>query len=538
MCARSAHILARVKVGTGHPAVLRVVARRSSRGRGALAVAHDIRMISIAEAVDSTLPELGLGGAGWPPFGTVLVHGSEWLNGHGVNVYSNGLWGCYAGCSYGDGYGSYKYQCVDLVERLVNEEGWYKAILYGNGDETYGRAPASAFEKHPPGDGYQPVPGDIVSFANGDPWGHVAVVEWDHGGQIGLVEQNASTSGTRTVPFVGGVLDYPGFSEVGVLHAKLNTETNGGPASNGTGPAPKGPPGTDGYQLAFQANTNELIAYGPDSTSNTSQGMMSGTSPSITALPGGGYEMAFQANTGNLIVFGTAGDVNTQQGMKAGTSPSIAASPNGGFEVAFQANIGNLYTYNSASGPANLQQGMDNNTSPSIAALPGGGYEAAFQANTTNLIVVGAGGNVNTQQGMKAGTSPSIAASPNGGFEVAFQANIGNLYTYNSASGPANLQQGMDNNTSPSIAALPGGGYEAAFQANTTNLIVVGAGGNVNTQQGMKAGTSPSIAASPNGGFEVAFQANIGNLYTYNSASGPANLQQGMDNETSPTITP
>lgn len=95
--------------------------------------------------------------------------------------------------------------------------------------------------------------------------------------------------------------------------------------------------------------------------------MMPGTSPSVTALAGGGYEMAFQANTGNLIVFGTGGNTNTGQGMKAGTSPAIAAAPAGGFQAAFQANTGNLYTFNSVSGPANLQPGMDNNTSPSIA---------------------------------------------------------------------------------------------------------------------------------------------------------------------------
>ena len=38
----------------------------------------------------------------------------------------------------------------------------------------------------------------------------------------------------------------------------------------------------------------------------------------------GGYEMAFQANTGNLVTVGTAGGTNWGQGMLSGTSPSIA----------------------------------------------------------------------------------------------------------------------------------------------------------------------------------------------------------------------
>jgi hypothetical protein len=405
-----------------------------------------------------------LGGGSYPPFGQLLVAGSEWFGGHGVNVYSNGCDGC--GSSIWSTYG-WEWQCVELFERFINTEGWFHGIA-GAGitgaSELFERVPASAFDKHPNGSGYIPVPGDAVIFAGG--FGHVAIVEQVNNGQITVVEQNASPTGRTVLTMNGSTINgVYGHPVIGVLHAKANTSPpagthsggggggGGGGAGGGAGGGgAAGPPGTNGYQLAFQANTSELIAFGGDATANTGQGMMPGTSPSVTALAGGGYEMAFQANTGNLIVFGTGGDINTEQGMKAGTSPSIAASPQGGFEVAFQANTGNLYVYNSVTGPANLQQGMDNNTSPAIAALAGGGYETAFQANTTNLIVYGAGGNINTAQGMKPETSPAIAAAPGGGFQAAFQANTGNLYVYNSVTGPANLQQGLDNNTSPSIA--------------------------------------------------------------------------------------
>jgi hypothetical protein len=323
---------------------------------------------------------------------------------------------------------------------------------------------------HPLSSGYSPQAGDVAVYGNltdAPGPGHVGIyvggpsssptvvngnwaVNWPNPTNYGVISQ---TNETNTGIAGGGLDGYvsPGTGSSGG-GSSGGTTPGSGSGSPGSGSGGSGPANTNGYQLAFQANTHELIAFGASATSNTGQGMMPGTSPSVAALAGGGYEMAFQANTGNLIVFGTGADINTGQGMKAGTSPSIAASPSGGFEVAFQANTGNLYTYNSASGPANLQQGMDNETSPSIAALAGGGYEMAFQANTTNLIVFGAGGNVNTGQGMKPGTSPGIAASPAGGFQAAFQANTGNLYTYNSASGPANLQQGMDNETSPGIA--------------------------------------------------------------------------------------
>ncbi len=410
------------------------------------------------------------------------------------------------------------------------------------GGITTGNAYQFISEAHAHGvpTGAVPVPGSIAVNTtyrdrSGTLLGHVAYVDSVSPDRKTLVVDEANVIPLTitlnvTVPaseFQGYVYGGPAGNGPGSSGGSGGVGGNSGTSASGTG-----------YETAFQANTGSLIEFGAGGNANTTQGMMAGTSPSIAALPGGGYEMAFQANTGNLIVYGTAGDINTQQGMKPGTSPSIAASPKGGFEVAFQANTGNLCQYNSATGAANLQQGMDNGTSPSIAALPGGGYEIAFQANTGNLIVYGAAANTNTGQGMMPGSSPSIAASPSGGFQAAFEANTGYLYRYNSASGPADLQQGMNNQTSPSIAALPTGGYEMAFQANTGNLFVYGDDGGGDTHQGMKASTSPSIAAAPQGGFQVAFQANTGNLYQYNSASGAANLQQGLDNNTSPSIAP
>ncbi len=54
-------------------------------------------------------------------------------------------------------------------------------------------------------------------------------------------------------------------------------------------------------EVAFQANTGDLwmVTEGPG---DMGLGMMAGTSPSITAVPGGGGHMAFQANTSDLWV--------------------------------------------------------------------------------------------------------------------------------------------------------------------------------------------------------------------------------------------
>jgi surface antigen len=254
---------------------------------------------------------------------------------------------------------------------LIGQCTWYamnrrpdlSGKVEGNAGSWY-----EAARKHGLAVGATPAPGAVAVWfykSKAAPaYGHVAIVDEVGPGGRSVEVQDSNWQ----IPYPGPELTYHQhwvsgeYMPNGYIYGTSIPQPTPVPIT----PAP-GPPGTNGYQLAFQANTNELIAFGGSATSNTGQGMMPGTSPSIAALPGGGYEMAFQANTGNLIVYGTGGNSNTQQGMKAGTSPSIAASPQGGFQVAFQANTGNLYTYNSATGPANLQQGMDNNTSPSIA---------------------------------------------------------------------------------------------------------------------------------------------------------------------------
>jgi hypothetical protein len=146
---------------------------------------------------------------------------------------------------------------------------------------------------------------------------------------------------------------------------------------------------SNSYEAAFQANTNSLWSVGKDPHGDWQQGMMPGTSPSITTLAGGGYEIAFQANTGELITIGTAGGTNWHLGMMRATSPSIVGLPNGGFEVAFQANTGSLWTVGTDNHGA-WGLGMMAGTSPAITAVPGGiGYEVAFQANTGSLWTVG-----------------------------------------------------------------------------------------------------------------------------------------------------
>ena len=82
----------------------------------------------------------------------------------------------------------------------------------------------------------------------------------------------------------------------------------------------------DNADIAFQADTKILwTSNGPGTGQSLGLGMEAGTSPAITALPGGGYEAAFQANTGLLWVAPNGTGQNTGLGMLTATGPAISS---------------------------------------------------------------------------------------------------------------------------------------------------------------------------------------------------------------------
>jgi hypothetical protein len=171
-------------------------------------------------------PLEGLGAApGSPAFGTVLVPGSEWFGGRGVDVVSNGPYDRCVNAPYvcPEHTFGYKWQCVELVNRFLMTLGWSGRIR-GNAYQIFDNAPGGAFDKHRAGDGYIPVPGDILVWG-GATYGHVAVVDSVGGGRVQFVEQNASASGrnSRAVAGDGRVEQFQrGMPFTGTLHAKAN----------------------------------------------------------------------------------------------------------------------------------------------------------------------------------------------------------------------------------------------------------------------------------------------------------------------------
>jgi CHAP domain-containing protein/WD40 repeat protein len=254
---------------------------------------------------------------GWPTWGSVLVKGSEWrvpgaagrvCNGAsvtwpcGIDVHSNnwpgwpcsppgvppsctGDWGGKWNFNSAGAYGSYKWQCVELIERFVNLAGFYKGVLPapdGTASSMYSAAPSRYFAKKPNGSGYRPVPGDIVVYSGGG-FGHISIVESDRAGTVTVLEQNVlGELGRGKNVFRGKTLlpdpTWSGFSVIGFLHSPKNTGSLAPPGPSlaigvcgargeGAPPVPGGictllPDGTELRQLTKGNDTEP--AWSPD----------------------------------------------------------------------------------------------------------------------------------------------------------------------------------------------------------------------------------------------------------------------------------
>lgn len=251
--------------GTSHVARVYIRAIPTHGARGPQVLARRIRAIPVKSTEPPTVT--GLGGSGYPAYGSVLVPASAWFGGHGVDVISNG---------YAANYNGY-YQCVELVERFLRAEHFGPPI-WGNANQLYANANTAYYDRHANGSGYVPVPGDIIVLG-GTTWGHVVIVDQVVGSTVYVVEQNASASGRNAISLSGSTLgrEY-GMSVIGVLHAKAN-----GVAQQPPQPPP--PPPTV---------TTVGSSLGTNQTLQVNQQLKS---------PNGQYTLVMQAD-GNLVEYG------------------------------------------------------------------------------------------------------------------------------------------------------------------------------------------------------------------------------------------
>jgi hypothetical protein len=261
--------------------------------------------------------------------------------------------------------------------------------------------------------------------------------------------------------------------------------------------------GSDTY-LAYESNTGLLSNFNLGIPGSTNLGMEPGTHPTISALSSNGYQITFAANNDELYTVGPRGSGFLGQFLTQGTSPSMTILSNGSYEIAFEGVNGDLWTYNGNTGAQDMRLGMDNGTSPSITSQPNGGFEIAFQANTGDLWVTGSAGTGDLGLGMDNNTSPSITL-PNGGgaqYEIAFQANNGHLWIAGTA-GTGDTGHSVAPDSSPAITTLnQNGGFQVAYVQRLAGtpapegglLATYGTDGSQTfTATTVAAGTSPSI---------------------------------------------
>ncbi len=171
---------------------------------------------------------------------TVLLPGTSWLNGNGVDVYSNypnqGVSNAGVACgteNYVNGVLSgYQWECVELVNRLYLTNGWIKSNWYGNGGGSMGmyNYVPSNLTKEPQGSISFVAPGDAVMFnVSGSTEGHVAIVNSVSGGSVQFVNQNFGTDASPQV-YTNGTLSggnlsisVSGMSVIGVVHAPTSS---------------------------------------------------------------------------------------------------------------------------------------------------------------------------------------------------------------------------------------------------------------------------------------------------------------------------
>lgn len=168
----------------------------------------------------------GKGSDAFPAEGSVLIYGSQWFGGRGVNVMSSGR----------SGSATSVWQCVELVKRFMNQRFGVPIRAYGDAKYYWNNSALGPYvDQHDNGSGYQPVPGDIVVDTTGN-YGHVQIVDANSGGTLTLVDQNSSSTGwaTATLQSSGLWRRSNGDTTIHFLHIKANGTANP--------PAPAQPP--------------------------------------------------------------------------------------------------------------------------------------------------------------------------------------------------------------------------------------------------------------------------------------------------------
>lgn len=478
-----------------------------------------------------------------PLCGEVLIKGSQWLQGDGVDVRSNGA-NTFTGVSCGGvsvsnpvaqyGYG---FQCVELAARLYRVRNWGTVFADGGpkaGDYRYGAKylpeGSAGLVFYPVTSTYAPVPGDLV-IESGSGYGHVSVVDHVEQGTNGsstvvAAEENASWTGwhiyTRTVgAMVGGYHPVRGF-----LHSPRNTHT--------TSSAPR-----RGYVAVATGVGNGLFGVLASGNRNLNSTLAPKSSPDVAATSKGSFAVAAVDANGHLIYFdGQGRRTDTQVLVAPETSPSLSLDTNdlpwiAAHSSSHQLVVWSLHRLVTSSVPLRAK------SSPQIALDATGRYSAVIVGTDNTALVVSDTGTVTTGMTIRVGTDPSIAVLGSGLTKVVGVTNQGTVQLATSQISGGYLLE-TQNATSVKLAssavihAFGTVGYQVAFTNATGSPQMFGTLGTLSaTWASLKAVSTPSLAIRPDGMVVLAVRDQSNQLWIVNKSAA---MKQQL--ALSPFVTP
>jgi hypothetical protein len=156
---------------------------------------------------------------------TTRLSGSSWLNGQGVDVYGggDGSWNYVNGVQSG-----FKWQCVELINRLYLTKGWISARWTGNGNTLVNNVPSGLVKQNNGSITYL-NPGDVVTMNdNFGGAGHAAIVNTVSGSSVQVVNQNTQAVYGNATFSNGSITSWlSNYTVQAVVHAPAASETPG-----------------------------------------------------------------------------------------------------------------------------------------------------------------------------------------------------------------------------------------------------------------------------------------------------------------------
>lgn len=238
----------------------------------------------------------------------VLLSGSSWLGGKGVNVCAPST-DPYCGSDLHVGGPSFNWwQCVELAQRLYQKHGWHGGIFAGvsYAYQIYDQAGNLGMSRQANDSISSIVPGDMIVHGSDTPYsggaGHVSIVDYKDGSTIHVVEQNTYNNQPRaTYTLSGGTLSRPGTGTIrGVVHDPNNQP-----------PAPPAPVPSPWYGVENGIfDGDDRVGQGQTLQSN--HYIMSKDGRFVLHMQAGGNLVLANANRGVMWVSGTGGNAGSR----------------------------------------------------------------------------------------------------------------------------------------------------------------------------------------------------------------------------------